>query len=670
MYALFGAIVLIFTVSFSSCKKEKDFISSNSGGTKLIFNVSSQIGSVNSNKLATVKQSTSQAKSTLAIGNRVSMITNTEENTARKSLISNENKFDKKIASSSLVHDYMRYRILLFNVTKNQIEKSVEAEAGKSLELAVTEGDQYKWYAYSYNTLGRIDTPEIVNNVPVIRTIADKEFLWASSGVSTITATGDNIPPITIIFDHKMAEFVLEIDIADLHGKISDLRINLEDPNYFNTAAIDLYTGIASNPVDTLVEQLNLEDFEYDLSSDSTILRAKLYTAIPENNLENLQVHIRKITVLHDNGSSNNIHTLEDPPKSVTFDFTAPHVSKSHVAQMKFRYKISKKLILHVTATDSGDDHKMALAAQPYDRDLDGIWDASPSHNRPPFNMIKAAQNYGLTNNSIVYTDGFDHMRCSVDGTLDQSLTIPGRIPDIIILSVHYAMDSDDIIALNNYLNNGGVLIMFTAKNGDDVDRDGARNFMRALFNNDSSIDLVSNIYSHGTLFEIDHKREIDDLITNGPFGDLKGRYWGVDYYNVIQMTGIPSDMVTAYSNPSADNRSNTTTALSMFKHNSKNFFWIGNGGFLSGPNWDRIGGWNNAWDKEPFATVLLPDYSNPNLPFNYDFYPMPKKYGSNYTHPILGNIGHSNGSEVYNAPLFANLMAWALYQSEFFGIN
>ena len=688
MYVLFSAIVLLLTVSFSSCKKEKDFISSNSGGAKLVFNVSSQIGSVHSNKLATVQPSTSQATSPLAIGNRVSLFAKTEENTARKSLISKETKFDKKIASSSLVHDYTRYRILLFNVTTNKIEQSVEAEAGESLALAVTAGDVYKWYAYSYNTLGRIDTPEMVNNVPVIRTLADKEFLWASSGTSTITPTGNTNPPIPILFEHKMAEFVVEIDIADLHGKISDLRIDLDDPGYFNTAEINLETGLASDPLDYPVPELSLDDFEYDLSVDSTILRAKFYTAVPQGKLESVKVDIRKITVIHENSSSNNIHKLEDPAKSVTFAFTNPNVSKSHVAQMKFRYSIPTKRILHAIGYEvNNDDQSWGFAAQPKERVLTSSWTYNANNEFSPFNMIKAPLNFGNLTNSIVQTDGFTHVR-SVHNELAAKLTVVGEIPDIVIISVYYYLRPEDITALTTYLNNGGVVIMMTdsatpinaSTRPNEVE--ATQSFFRALFNtqSDEEEDKVTldygvdpTWYHDSRLFELDYERNIDDRIINGPFGNLSGNYWGNDSYAVVQAKNLPigtgANQVTVYSKPQAANSAVTPLGVSMFKHNSKNLFWIGDGSFLSHPA-GAASGYSGGWGAEPFATVGAgqpnPDSGGPS----HIHYPLPKPYGQDYTHPTLGNVGYSSGAKVYNAPLFANLMAWAVYQSEFFGIN
>jgi len=107
-----------------------------------------------------------------------------------------------------------------------------------------------------------------------------------------------------------------------------------------------------------------------------------------------------------------------------------------------------------------------------------------------------------------------------------------------------------------------------------------------------------------------------------------------------------------------------------MFKHNSKNFFWIGDGSFLSHVA-DGHKGWSTGWNAEPFATVNFSVQENIYDPkFNYTHYPMPKNYGYDYLNPNIGNVGASYHTMVYNAPLFANLMAWAVYQSEFFGKN
>lgn len=82
-----------------------------------------------------------------------------------------------------------------------------------------------------------------------------------------------------------------------------------------------------------------------------------------------------------------------------------------------------------------------------------------------------------------------------------------------------------------------------------------------------------------------------------------------------------------------------------MFKHNTKNFFYIGDGGFVS--NGDLT------------SAVICP--------FNYDATtkrPLPKPYGN------AGNGYTARSKDAYNSVVMGNIMVWAARTSEFNGFK
>jgi len=370
--------------------------------------------------------------------------------------------------------------------------------------------------------------------------------------------------------------------------------------------------------------------------------------------------------------ASREIHKATDPSRAVSFSFTNPTIAKSHHANMVFRYKIPTKTILHVTGDNNTDeDTKFSFAAQPATRDLSTAWSSAPGVNRPPFNMIKTARNFGTLSNSIVYTDGFEHRRCITSGTLNQMLNPPnGRKPDIVIMTLYYVMTPADIDALLNYVNANGVLIMMT-DSAIPEEVAATERFFRRLFNNNGIVVSAAEGYDGGTMFRL--RSDIDEMIMNGKFGNLGGLLWGVDTRNVVTASNLPIgtgiNEVTLWSEIQPVNKtSNTNLGASMFKHNSKNIFWIGNGTFLSTQANESLN-IRELFTTEPFGIVNESNsiFNNPNPVLNYNYYPIPKRYGSDFS---TASIGNSYGSLVYNAPLFANLMNWAVYQSEFFGTN
>lgn len=688
-------LILFFLILTTvSCKRGDSELLSTNGKSILVFSVAgltNKVAKVNKFGSAILPGSSIGQKgqqATVKVSDRINLTYSAQEEEILTSFAEQNvlEKGKRKLASTSLLHDYTRYRVLLYNVATNLLVKSVETSAGGVAEIEVTAGDTYRWVAYSYNSFEPVGEPDYVNNSPVIRTHPDKEFIWASSDLD-ITATSVR-HSFSIIFEHKTAEVAIELDTEDLYGDITDLKMEFDDLEYFNTAEINLLTGTSSDIVSYASPVLNRASFSHDHSADSTKLRAVLYTAKPDDNIEDLRVHIKKMTLRHINGDVNELHKESDPIRTIAFSFASPTVSKSHVAGMKLRYNISQKRILHVIGDEViNDDQRWGFAAQPRDKNATGpTYDSSNEYLT--FNMIKQPLNFGNLSNSIVHTDGFTHVR-SMQNQLAAKLTAPGLVPDIVIISVYYYLNPDDITALTTYLNSGGVVIMMT-DSAVPLNAGGSRNevtsvqsFFREFFENEA-IELdygtpVSRYYGP-LMFKLDHERSINDKIINGPFGDLTEKFWGNDSYAVVQAKNLPIgtgiNQVTVYSNPQAANSILAPLGISMFKHNSKDLFWIGDGSFLSHPQYLVFGwnsGWSNGWDAEPFATVNINptspvlDRVNPYPGPNHIHYPVPKKYGVDL-HSL--SVGFTYNSEVYNAPLFANLMAWALNRSEFYGIN
>lgn len=73
-----------------------------------------------------------------------------------------------------------------------------------------------------------------------------------------------------------------------------------------------------------------------------------------------------------------------------------------------------------------------------------------------------------------------------------------------------------------------------------------------------------------------------NDKILNGQVGDARGQYWGEDAGTTLGIVNVPLSQVTVYSYGQAINRTGSNSGITMFKHNTKNFFYIGDGGFVS----------------------------------------------------------------------------------------
>ncbi|MDR2949766.1 MAG: hypothetical protein LBV71_11215 [Prevotella sp.] len=188
--------------------------------------------------------------------------------------------------------------------------------------------------------------------------------------------------------------------------------------------------------------------------------------------------------------------------------------------------------------------------------------------------------------------------------------TVAARInsnnPDIIVIGYNFHTNATDNAALVDFVQNKkGVLIAMTQDNGV---ADAA--MINAICG--SSV-TMSYGGGGGALYMFPN---IDNTLLNGPFGDVRGKYWGDDAGTTFRVNSIPAGATSLSSNGE------------IFVYN--NFLWIGDGGFSAG-------------DRATPSTTIWP-CTNDNQGRPTPKYP----YGS-------------PAQTVYNSAFYANAMAWAI---------
>jgi hypothetical protein len=198
--------------------------------------------------------------------------------------------------------------------------------------------------------------------------------------------------------------------------------------------------------------------------------------------------------------------------------------------------------------------------------------------------------------------------------------------PDIIILGYNHVWDAAFAKTALAYLNKGGIILDFSGENA------SSNYILNAIFGT-SNITSSTATPRTATLANMS-----DDPIINGPFKTIDGNHIGGlpvagDVENSLRgYTNIPSGglIVYAYSG----------TNPTCFRTTGQRYFIFGDGGFLSGSGSDYPG------TSEPFAINT-----------------------SNGT-PVFRPISSGYSSGAYNSYLFGNVMAWAIKEAQFNGIN
>lgn len=264
--------------------------------------------------------------------------------------------------------------------------------------------------------------------------------------------------------------------------------------------------------------------------------------------------------------------------------------------------------------------------------------------------IFNSPHNFGTGDNSTFKTEtpviypvsGFVNDQITVAKVQDY-LTGPNRV-DIVFMAFNSDLANTTQLRtlFLDFVRNGGVLIMLNEHNREQI---GNFNFIKELFNNDNNIAGVDNRATGGGY--VMKLPNVDDMILNGPFGDVRDKFIGEDSGYADTFTILPPEEIDwfipfySYSvNAGDQNGVMGGNEIFAFKAKNYNFFWCGDGGVGSSGN-------STSRTEKPVLLSSSPDYA-----------PLSKLYGRNQSF------------YVDNATFIANLLAWALYQAETTGIN
>lgn len=275
--------------------------------------------------------------------------------------------------------------------------------------------------------------------------------------------------------------------------------------------------------------------------------------------------------------------------------------------------------------------------------------------------------NFGTLETSTIRTDidNYDFIISDINGipTSTQVTNIVNELttkrPDIVLITQDFYIPDDNnsankelqIRLMNgfvDYLNNRGVVIFCWEGNPSDANG-GAKRFFSYLFANSTITQKRGQ--GAGSIYKFNN---IDDEILNGPFGDIRGKYWGEDASWCMSLINLPLGELTVYSygddySGNTGSTNNVTGNPVVFRHNTLNLFYFGDGGFISAPDAALTNGNGYGGNK----TIC---------PFAFDPATFKPKAKSNY--------GANVSYDVYNSVAFFNVFAWAIKKAQFDGIN
>lgn len=255
------------------------------------------------------------------------------------------------------------------------------------------------------------------------------------------------------------------------------------------------------------------------------------------------------------------------------------------------------------------------------------------AYTGPSRSLMDSPTNFGTTASSIVKYEGFTHTSLGNSPSSAALQTALNNKPDIVVIGYNYTPNAADAGYIASYLNKKGVVIALTDDTGT------AQNLFRGIFSDPT----ISASYGGGAGSVY--------ALTNSDFGDVRGKNWGEDASTTVNISGLTSGFVP-YSYAQPINSTTTRTGISGLRNTSLNFIWFGDGGFLSNENAN-----GNQYPSNTIEPFVAPSTGG--------YFPVQKSsYG------YAGNGYATGGMQVQNSILFANMIAWAIKQAEFNGIN
>ncbi|KUY17310.1 hypothetical protein BAZ12_17805 [Elizabethkingia miricola] len=662
--ALFSVLLLTFSVA--SCSPDNNEGASAGGeGMKMVIKVDGVIGTeviqpVSKMAVASVSSTMSLTGGTTA-GNtsglttasgfiadakaeQAPMVAAVGNQILKSAIASTGNLNNNLIAATQPMPMGYTYRILIYDKATGLLWKTVQATSGTPVSLDAVKGGTYTWYAYSYNNNETI--PEPANTAsPSIDTAIDKDLLYATGEV-VVAKTPQNQQDtynVAITFQHKVAQVSVKVDASILaeYATINSFKASFAQNNYLKKGTFDIKGGSISN-----LQVISTTDI-FTTLSPTNVWEANYYTADPaaltsyKVNIDDLQVHF---TDAAPGVADRNLATYNGAANkpSFTYNFTSPASGQRLLGVANLWYMLTSKRILHISNNTSYG----------YALEQGRSWaflNAKENFGNLPTSLVKMApwtSGGGAWIGGNATDDKTENwVNYSASTTGDNNIinkinpTDASKKPDIIILGYDVLYIRPAVAtALLDYINNNGIVIMLLQ---DSVGTEN-RSFFNSLFGV-SNITLDSN-GSGGAMYPL-VGTDPNDKILNGQVGDARGQYWGEDAGTTLGIVNVPLSQVTVYSYGKAINRTGSNSGITMFKHNTKNFFYIGDGGFVS--NGDLT------------SAVICP--------FNYDATtkrPLPKPYGD------AGNGYTARSKSAYNSIVMGNIMVWAARTSEFNGFK
>lgn len=542
-----------------------------------------------------------------------------------------------RAATTSPMENNIKFRIMLYS-SANVLISSLEGKVGESLKVPAVPNETYTWYAYSFNTVDAIVAPNSAN--PVVSTPTNTPLLYAQGTV----VAGDETTALPIVFKHQLAQIKVEVKEATGLRAILGTTGVFSRNDYVQTSTFDLRTG---EKIGSLASA-NVTDLNFvtEIAGDTVKKVAKYYTA--NTDLAAYSVKINSLDIQYTSTATRSLTPSSLPNNGeVSFSFSSTAGSKKGYVlkgTMQLSFVLPTMKILPFSNSLDSDGYRFgtSTAAGQFLRASANFGPTSQYVKIRSLNIVAATTANEATQN----TTGWNRFKAL--------LSNPADYPDVLVVANWYNyLNNEGWDLLKAYVDRGGnVLYTHDETSGESYAQRGIGNIMG------QTVTMSKPSESYGVYKFTDTEAGANDTeILNGPFGDVRPYYWGQDRSGTSYVNGYTGSDAIVYSNHSEIHRPLTVPGMCFFRHKTKGFFYVGDGGFYNNPSGTSA---QTSYLDFPFRINLTTKF-----PILANFGDSPKT-GS----PTYGTVSGNGKFTIANSMVFGNIMAHMLNRAHYYGIN
>ena len=218
--------------------------------------------------------------------------------------------------AAELVETGVTYR-LFFYTEDGDFVTSAQLTSGTPGDITVPKGDNYNWYAVSYNDTEDIPAVDLEN--PSLALPANKDVLYASGELNIAADASDETIALGIVFEHAFARIAIELNTMGMFADMESAVVEVSG-NDAKTGTLNILTGTITDLTDATatIDYSSFVDVDANYSDRKV---AYFYTAA-EDQLGALSVSLKGLSLAIDDGSTRSFTSLATSPSVFNFDIT------------------------------------------------------------------------------------------------------------------------------------------------------------------------------------------------------------------------------------------------------------------------------------------------------------------------------------------------------------